>query len=73
MALSASDGDKTYTHNIQCRFEQLGVPQYQYITDLHVVQCLPLLSLTSVLSHWRSGGLWNEECIHVHKCSSHGR
>ena len=31
------------------------------LTDLHAVQCL---SLCSVLSHWRPGGLWNEQQTH---------
>ena len=44
------------------------------LTDLHAVQCLPLLSLCSVLSHWRPGGLWNEQqthnmyYVHTHIC-----
>ena len=34
------------------------------LTDLQAVQCLPLLSLSSVLSHWMPGGLWNEQQTH---------
>ena len=43
------------------------------VTDLHAVQCLPLLSLCSVLSHWRIGGLCNVQYMYMYNIYTHKR